>query len=326
MLFYFENEKIERNVDQRLLSQMRICSFDLECEKYGLQIDFADMSQDIFVLKKEPNFIYSLFHIPNSKRYSLKIYMPRDRYDATLHTLKNRLKVRYLIALVITLILSALFSLYALYPLHKALKLTQEFVRDILHDVNTPLSSIRLNVNMIKPSNERDAKKITRINRSIENILVLQENLKAYIKEHKLQKELFNIATLLEDRVENIAKIYTSVHYSVHAKKYPVRVNKDAMTRIIDNLLTNAGKYNKEDGFVKVGIKDGVLSIEDSGIGIKDTKRIFDRFYKENERGVGIGLNIVKKLTHELGLRVEVSSIVGQGTTFYIDLSKIAQK
>ena len=47
-------------------------------------------------------------------------------------------------------LLSLLFSFYALYPLRKALKLTEEFSRDILHDLNTPLSSLRLNISRLK--------------------------------------------------------------------------------------------------------------------------------------------------------------------------------
>jgi two-component system, OmpR family, sensor kinase len=66
-----------------------------------------------------------------------------------------------------------------------------------------------------------------------------------------------------------------------------------------------------------------LLNIIDSGKGIKNPKRIFERFYKEQDRGIGIGLHIVKKLCDELGIKIGVQSILESGTTFSLDLSKL---
>jgi signal transduction histidine kinase len=96
--------------------------------------------------------------------------------------------------------------------------------------------------------------------------------------------------------------------------------NKDAFIRILDNLLTNAAKYNKKNGSVFVTYKENVLEIEDTGIGIKNPDKVFQRFYKEHERGIGIGLHIVKKLCDELGIRIGLTSEVGTGTSFFLKL------
>ena len=77
-------------------------------------------------------------------------------------------------------IFSILFSFYALYPLRNALRLTQEFVKDILHDVNTPISTMRLNLSLLQEEIGEN-NKIKRIERGIENILLLQENLKSHL-------------------------------------------------------------------------------------------------------------------------------------------------
>jgi len=93
------------------------------------------------------------------------------------------------------------------------------------------------------------------------------------------------------------------------------------MNRILDNLLINAAKYNKENGDVQIQIKATTLSISDTGKGIKNANKIFDRFYKEHERGLGIGLHIVKKLCDELNIKIKVSSQVDKGTSFALTFS-----
>jgi len=69
--------------------------------------------------------------------------------------------------------------------------------------------------------------------------------------------------------------------------------------------------------------KNKTLNIIDSGKGIQNPKRIFERFYKEQERGIGIGLHIVKKLCDELDVKISVDSKLGSGTAFSLDLSKL---
>jgi signal transduction histidine kinase len=61
-----------------------------------------------------------------------------------------------------------------------------------------------------------------------------------------------------------------------------------------------------------------VFSVEDHGVGIESTEKIFSRYYRENEAkgGFGIGLNIVKQITEEENIMIDVSSQLGRGTTF----------
>ena len=93
-------------------------------------------------------------------------------------------------------------------------------------------------------------------------------------------------------------------------------VNRDAFTRIVDNLLSNACRYNVAEGTVEIAFDASRVIIRDSGTGIADTQKAFERFYKESDRGLGLGLNIVKKLSEEMGLGIALSSQKGVGTTF----------
>ena len=200
--------------------------------------------------------------------------------------------------------------------------MTEEFIKDILHDFNTPLSTLRLNAQMLKREIGENSK-VIRIENSVQNILNLQSNLRAYLSEHEFQKEKFSLHSFLEERVALLDKNYAKIKFTLNIDDVEIETNRDSLSRIIDNILSNAVKYNKVDGFVTLTYKDKVLEITDGGKGIKHPKKVFDRFYKEQARGIGIGLHIVKKLCDELGITILLESQLNKGSTFSLHLSKI---
>ena len=123
-----------------------------------------------------------------------------------------------------------------------------------------------------------------------------------------------------------IEKNYPSITFSVEKSSQKLWANKEAFARIVENILTNAAKYNKHKGSVRVSFQGKKLHILDTGKGIQKPRRIFDRFYKEQERGIGIGLHIVKKLSDEMGIDIEIESEIGKGSEFILDLSKLTQR
>ncbi len=320
-LFFIDYQKEIQTLDEQIFSQMRICSFDLQCKEYG--IDFVPKDEhELYKLYKNHNELHSYFTIPNSQNNYLKIYLKKSRYNAKVDTLKQSLLLQFLLLEIIIALLSFGFALYALSPLRNALRLTEEFIKDILHDFNTPLSTLRLNISMLK-SKFGETTQIKRIENSIANILNLQSNLRSYLNSHVSQKEQFELYDFLQERVNLISSNYKTIHFSMEPMNVKLFTNKDAFSRIIDNLLSNAAKYNKNNGTVNIRYKENTLIIEDSGKGIKNPKRIFERFYKEQERGIGIGLHIVKKLCEELKIKIAVESQIGKGTLFYLNLTGV---
>jgi signal transduction histidine kinase len=112
----------------------------------------------------------------------------------------------------------------------------------------------------------------------------------------------------------------------------PVRGGKTPLGEVFNNLISNAIKYNREGGWVKVRIdeqgKDVCIEVSDNGPGIEDVhlSRIFDEFYRVDPRrnapvkGSGLGLSIVKTLVEAHGGTVDVKSRFGEGTTFLVRL------
>ena len=298
---------------------MKLCSFNLQCDNY--KIDFVEKKKEenLYTLLQNDSELYSYFNIPSADKFVMKLSLSAKKYNKITKEIKNTFLLKYLTVIFIIAILSIVFSFYSLNPLRKALILTEEFIKDILHDFNTPLSSLRLNSNMLKHEIGKNSK-IVRIEKSVETILALQSNLKAYLTNQSTQKERFSLKDTMEDRVNFISKLYPNITFSIDINDTNIECNKNAFIRIVDNILSNAAKYNKKNGFVNISYKDSKLSIEDSGQGIKNPQKVFDRFYKENDRGIGIGLHIVKKLSDELNLKISIQSQPNKGTTFFLNL------
>jgi len=320
-LFYLNFQKEKQTLDEQIFSKMRICSFNLHCKDY--KIDFVPKKDyELYKLYKEEEKLSSYFTIPGSQKNYLHIYLEKEKYNQMLQKIEKEILLEYAFFLLISAFLSFFFAIYTLKPLRNALHLTEEFIKDILHDFNTPLSTLRLNTSMLATEIGENTK-IKRVQNAVQNILNLQTNLKAYLQSHVSQKELFDLSEFLHERVEFIENNYKNVHYRVDVTGTMVETNRDALSRVVDNLLSNAGKYNKKDGKVIIFCENSSLIIKDTGKGIKNPKRVFERFYKEQDRGIGIGLHIVKKLCDELRIDITLTSEEGVGTTFELNLHKL---
>ena len=309
-------------LEEKIKDRMRLCAYTIECE--GMQTDFVDRSKgkEENLLYRNGGSLYSYFTVPKAEKHLMKVIYPKQRYEAAVEKLKNEFIHKLLLYTLFSAAVSFLFALYALMPLRRALRLNEEFVKDILHDFNTPLSSMKINLKLFRKEVGESAK-IARLENNIETMLSLQENLQTFLKGMQTQTEVFDIASLIHERIPYFEVLYPDIIYHTELSPLKVQANRDAFVRIVDNLLSNAGKYNKPDGQVLVTMEGTLLKIEDTGKGIAHPEKVFGRYYKEQERGIGIGLHIVKKLCDEMRIAVEISSRQGEGTIFSLDLSRV---
>lgn len=324
IISYNKYDEDKYKMQTEILSAMRICSFELVCEEF--KIDFVPKSSHkTYSLYSNNQGLQSYFPILNSQDNFLMLSLSPKKYKEKIETLKISI-LKSLIPMMIGIaILSVLFSLYSLYPLRNALKLTEEFIKDILHDFNTPLSSLRINSAMLTREIGEN-KKVKRIESSVENILKLQENLSFFLHNHEMQQEEFLLKSMIENSVNIMEKSYPDIQFSIDVDdNLRFLTNKRALKRVIDNLLTNGAKYNKKNGSVWILYceEKKELQIKDTGKGIRNPNQIFQRFYTEHERGLGIGLHIVHKLCNELNIKIGVESVVNEGTTFSLDIKNL---
>ena len=316
MVIYSTYTKEIQSLDERLLDKMRICNFDLQCDEFS--IDFATKGNFSYYKLYKGERLRAYFPIPKSEENLLVISLSNSKYSAKIGEIKWQLFREFSVVLLLIILFSVLFSLYTLSPLRRSLRVTEEFIKDILHDFNTPLASLRLNGSMLKREIGEN-RKITRMESSIETILSLQENLRCYLFDHEMQQEFLSLHEVIESAIEPLEKAYPHLDYTIDiANTVKLKTNSKAFGRVIDNLLSNASKYNKQKGSVHISYSNRTLTIADTGKGIKETKRVFERFYKEQDRGIGVGLHIVKKLCDELKIGIELKSKVGIGSEFML--------
>lgn len=295
-----------------LLQDMQLCSYSLECEQFFF--DFAPQSENILNTLYDDNGTHAYFTIPKSKKYYMKISYGTDKLHADIENITHSLWIQFILASLLLLGVALFFTFYSLNPIRKALRLNDEFIKDILHDFNTPITSMVLNIKMFQDEKGEDAY-MTRVSKSIDNLLRLQNNLKSFLHNSPSQSQKVDIATLVEERLKNIQNIYPDLAYIYDKQNDLVKTtNHELLMRILDNILSNAAKYNKSNGEVRVSISKETVTIEDTGKGIKDVDKVLHRYYKEQDRGIGLGLHIVNKLCNELNIGMNIQSQINSGT------------
>ena len=309
--------------EDSLYSQMKIASLSSErsplfTKKIVPKRD--DISLNTFY-RDEKNF-YIYFKSKDRKNLLIKVSYPLSGLNHDEEIIFKQSLWNFLKSLILIFFISIGFSIYALNPYRKYLKLTEEFIKDILHDFNTPISTMRLNLSLMK--RDTDNKKIKRVEAGIETILNLQNNLKEYLENDIKKSEKFYLDKVITDRVTYLQGAYPHIKFDLQIPRKTAYCYKNGFVRIMDNILSNACKYNKKNGSVLIALKnDRKLYIKDTGRGIRNPKKIFDRFYKETSRGLGIGLHIVKKLSKKMDIPIQVESKKDKGTTFILNLSNI---
>ncbi|MEY3090979.1 MAG: hypothetical protein RL113_1295 [Pseudomonadota bacterium] len=321
LLFIELHRNKETDYRNALLKEMQICSYSLKCPKFSF--DFAPKGPDNFNALYEENDIHAHFSIPKSEKYSLRISYSLDKLKSDLKEIRQSLWIQFILISLLIVALALFFTFYTLQPIRKALKLNDEFIKDILHDFNTPITAMILNIKMCRDE-QGETPFIVRLSKSIENLLQLQNNLKSFLHNSPSQNESFDVGHLIEERFKNIQNIYPHLRYKFTQRNRLIKTtNRELLVRIVDNLLTNAAKYNKPNGSVSVTISDTQVIIQDTGKGIKDIEKAFQRYYKEQDRGIGLGLHIVNKLCNELNIKISIESKINQGTKVTLDFSKL---
>ena len=212
-----------------------------------------------------------------------------------------------------------------LKPMRDALHLLDRFIKDTTHELNTPVTAIITNIEMINKDllDEKLAKKINRIEIGAKTISNIYEDLTFVTLQNQIlsNNEELNLSNVLKQRVDFFKSIadMKKVRFKLYIKEDVFIIcDTKKISKLIDNLLSNAIKYNKISGQIKVILTKNSLMIEDTGKGIskENLSRLFERYsrFDKSVGGFGIGLNIVSLIAKEYNFKIEVISQLDIGT------------
>jgi len=312
VVLYMYHEEEVKEIEKTILYQMKDYTYDFKGDTFSLDIVVDDKKKEIFKIYHLEDGLCAYFQIPSKGPYLLKVVFEKSKYDKIYNQFIQKLFKVSIIIFVLLLFLSIGFAFYSLRPMREALHLLENFLKDLIHDLNTPATSILLNSKLLRKRG--DFEEIERIELSAKGIASLYKNLEFMNPNTIINDEIVSLDKLINGKVEILKKIYPNIHFTKNISKETIQSNKNGLDRIIDNLLTNACKYNKKNGKVHIEFKNKTLIMEDTGIGIKDTTKVFKRYYKENTNGLGIGMNIVKQLCDILNITIDIKSVVGEGS------------
>ena len=248
-------------------------------------------------------------------KYNILVKIDADIIDSEIKNAKQFIIFGQIISLIVFLIISFILAKISLKPMNETISHLDRFIKDLIHDLNTPSTAILLNSEMLSReiSSEKSQKKIYRIEQSAKNIASLYENLEIFLDKN-IKKSNINLYTILEIKRENFKILYPEVVINIEEKDMFVTSNEKAISRIIENILSNACKYSSENPKIDISFKKNKLSLKDNGKGIKFPKKVFERSYTENDLGHGIGMHIVHRLVLELKMDIKIDSKEGKGT------------
>jgi len=313
----------QHELDTRLLQQMRIFSFDPTTKEFNLEFVPAEDTITLMTLYHGPESVYGYFTVPTEDAFVMKVSLPMAEYQRRVEAIRSDVRRGAVWYLILIAGVSFLLAYYSLWPIRRAMRMNKEFMRDILHDVNTPIAAIAINLKLLQ-KRFGDHKAIDRIWNSIETIGMLRENLHTYLGDRKSAPEVFDLRELIEERLEIFRVMHPNLDFENHVPAaIRCRSNRQAFVRILDNLIGNAAKYNIPKGRVILRMEGDVLSITDTGRGIRHPEKAFRRHYREGERGMGLGLHIVKKMCRKLGIGIRLESEEGKGTRVEMMCEKV---
>ena len=221
-------------------------------------------------------------------------------------------------------------------------KMRQEFVSNVSHEIQSPLTSIKGFAQVLRNNNLSEEERVhylniietesTRLSKLGDNLLKLatldSDQVELQLKSYRLDKQIRSTILSLEPHWER-----KNIKFEIFMDEVEIIGDEGMLNQVWTNLIHNSIKFTEENGQIKIylsKLQDKVeFKIIDTGIGIdeEEQQHIFERFYKADKArarsigGNGLGLSIVKRIIEVHKGSIEVQSELGNGSTFTIYLS-----
>ena len=205
---------------------------------------------------------------------------------------------------------------------------SREYYTRWSHQIKTPIAAMELLLQE-EPADARALKReLLKTSQYVEMALSYQ---RMEGEGNDLVIQRYELRPVVMQAVKKVSPLLIHKHISFSAGDLSGEVLTDEkwLVFVLEQLLTNASKYTKEGGSVRIGKENGLLVLRDTGIGIRpeDLPRIFEWGYtgyngRLDKRSTGVGLALVKQVMEMLENKIEIRSVLGEGTEVFLDLRR----
>ena len=214
--------------------------------------------------------------------------------------------------------------------LERALRAQDKFIKNAIHEINTPIATIQANIEILRMRGESN-KNFTKIEAATKQIVNLYEDMAYFVtKDTKaVKKEPIDLSTFLLNRIEYFEEIALGAKQSFNAQTQQglfVRFDKTQLCRIVDNTLSNAIKYGVENGVIKVNLYRAHseklrLEIVNKAHTPINSEKAFQRFWRgeSSKGGFGIGLALVEEICLKNDVEVKAENRDDNNVAFCYD-------
>ncbi|ACZ11134.1 sensor histidine kinase [Sulfurospirillum deleyianum] len=296
-------------------SSLREIFSTLHAKKVNLYEDIYLKEGFIYFIKELESYYlgarYIALEVPEPKGWNHKLY--------------RKLLLYGLLLFAILSVIGYFLLHLLLRPMRETIGLLDRFIKDTTHELNTPINAILSNIEMIELETLDSAlsKKIKRMSIAAKTISNLYDDLTYLVLSHHLlsHDEPVELKSLIEERLEYFSLLFESKKITLSTTLQEgifLSIDRKKMAKLLDNILSNAIKYNLPKGTIHISLSEEGIGVSDSGRGIEEGKltQVFERYsrFDKSVGGFGIGLNIVASIAKEYALHVKIESKPNEGT------------
>jgi signal transduction histidine kinase len=316
----------------------------------------VELGKDVFVgiLGQNDSVLYLQQNLPVSRylvaenfaqpfvNWRVALFDPDGK---SIEQLTGKEKLLYLIlfaGIIVVMLIGIILMVRAVIHESEISRMKSEFVSNVSHELKTPLALIRMFGETLDSgivTDEKDKRKFysiirkesERLTHLINNVLDFSR-MDAGVKEYNFQEaDLVEVVkSSLEAYKFQISDSGFKIESDLPDEPVILKIDKDAISQVLLNLLNNAVKFSDEEKYILVKVcrdlTSALILILDHGVGIPkdELKKIFDKFYRvsaartKETRGSGLGLTLAKHIVEAHGGTIEVESEVGKGSKFTV--------
>lgn len=318
------NEGISKIISINIEKNMFLCVYDMSSQEKLCINNFNERKYFFSKFNKEnlkvsngtsinQNLYILTYYYKSVKDFYIVMGQDITKVNEDLRKLKKSIFLSSITVIFLSGFLAFSVSGRLLRPLKQQKENLEHTLNIVAHDLKTPLSVINTNLYLMKVKNFQNVENhMYQIEKNLEYIKSIISNIDALKSISKEDLEDIKVSEILENILNKFQTSIKEKNIKVEFNKNEdalLKANKTDIEVCFTNLIDNAVKYNIKDGVIKIDISKDSIVIANTGKEIKNLKKIFEKFYREDKagttKGLGLGLSIVKKICQKYSFKIK---------------------